>query len=442
MIELKTGFGRADITPDKLDISLNSIVRSTEIRQRITVSSVVISDGDNISIIICNDLRNSTAYIVDIIKRKINEMTGLPQGNVFVISTHNHSCPDVNFVDKRPDITDWFYRIYMPAMIKAVADSIADLKPTTVKSGVSEGDKSASYVRRYFRSDGEFWTVNMLSKSDAPITYHESEADRQLRAVRFCRDGGKDIVLVNYQVHAAHGASKNKGVVCADFVHKLREKTETENDVYVVYLQGGCGNINTFTKVKDEPFQETYDDVGETLATAVTAAINNATPQETGNLKIINSHYTAAVNHAKSHLAPKAEELMDEIYRNGIKDKDELMKLASEKGFASRYEAAAIIRRSKLEKTDDIPLSTLAFGDVAITFTPAEMFDINYMQIRDASPFKTTLTCGYTNGNVGYIPSAYGFSNGGYEVLQSSYIPGTAENCTIELIKQLRECKK
>ena len=77
-----------------------------------------------------------------------------------------------------------------------------------------------------------------------------------------------------------------------------------------------------------------------------------------------------------------------------------------------------------------------------MTFSPFEQFDTNCVQIRDASPFEFTLTVGYTNRRHHYLPSAYSFTNGGYECQQCYYIPGTGETVALEFLKQLKKAKK
>ena len=76
-----------------------------------------------------------------------------------------------------------------------------------------------------------------------------------------------------------------------------------------------------------------------------------------------------------------------------------------------------------------------------MTFAPFEQFDVNCQQIRAASPFKETLTVGYTNFRHHYLPSAYGFSNGGYEAGQCYYIPGTGEVVALEFLRMLKQSK-
>ena len=94
------------------------------------------------------------------------------------------------------------------------------------------------------------------------------------------------------------------------------------------------------------------------------------------------------------------------IRENGLDDKTG-REIYQEAGFSGRLDVSAVITKSQMEKTAQIPLSTLCFGDVGITFAPFEMFDTNCIQIRDASPFEFTMTVGYSNARHHYLPCAY-----------------------------------
>ena len=50
-----------------------------------------------------------------------------------------------------------------------------------------------------------------------------------------------------------------------------------------------------------------------------------------------------------------------------------------------------------------------------------------------------TFICAYTNGHYGYIPSEFGYSQGGYETSICKYISGTGEKCAEELLRLIRE---
>lgn len=433
MSEFYAGFGREDYTPDR-QVRLNSVRLSDQVVAPLMVTCTALSDGEKTVLIFSNDLRGSTTWLVNQIKTRVSESTGIPEEHIFVCATHNHSAPDVNYY-KDEVMADWLERIAFPAILTAAQNALADLAPCTLQSGKTDVPKVA-YTRRYFRQDGTFHGIHVIKVSDAPLARHETEADPELRLLRFVREGKRDIVIVNFQVHAATALSSTNHL-CADFITAVREDVESAREVSVMYLQGGCGNSNTYSKIDPDAPNDDYLLAGHRLAAGVLSILDTLSPIESGKLEVANGSYEAVVNHAKSHMAPLAVELFSQIEREGITTEKEKRALFQANGFASRYEAAAINRRSKMGKTGTIPLSALRFGDAAFTFSPGEYFDVLFRQIREASPCEATMTVGYSNGGVGYIPSANGFANGGYETLQCSYIPGTGESCVLELLKLL-----
>ena len=117
----------------------------------------------------------------------------------------------------------------------------------------------------------------------------------------------------------------------------------------------------------------------------------------------------------------------------------------AEKGFASNYEVSGIITRANLiaagTTTIPMPFTAVSIGDIAFTAAPYEMFDTNGVEIRNASPFEMTFTCSYTNGHMGYIPSAQAYPHGAYEVFVCKYRPGSGEEFAAEIVRLLNQCK-
>lgn len=431
------GFGREDYTPDR-QVRLNSVIMSEEVISSIMVTCTALSDGEKTVLIFSNDLRGVTAWLTERMKACASEATGIPEDHIFVCATHNHSAPDVNFHEEDV-MKDWLDRIAFPAVVKAAKSAVADLSPCTVKAGKTEVHKVA-YTRRYFREDGAFHGIHVIKTSDAPLARHETDADPELRVVRFARTGKKDVVLVNFQVHAATGLTASHNL-CADFITAVRDDVEAKEDVQVMYLQGGCGNSNTFSKLDPDAPNKDYLLAGHRIADGVLSILGDLEEVESGEIRLCSSVCEGVVNHARTHMAPLAKELYQQIKQEGIATEKEKRELFQANGFNSRYEASAILRRSKMDKTAPVRLYTLAFGDVGFTFSGGEYFDSLFRRIREASPYKMTVTVGYANGGLCYIPDSYGFSNGGYEPLQCNFIPGSGETFALELLRQLNTLK-
>ena len=441
MSNLQIGFARECYSPDTPQPQNGECLGSTVLTD-IYVTCVALSDGKEPALIFSNDIRNFSPQFVEAFRREVVEETGLDGDRVMICCTHNHSAPDNNYYQKREEVTDWVERICFPAVRRAAKAALADLTPVTrLVSGTSVVENVA-FVRRYFREDGILSSICKSTPfSKAPFARHETEADPELRALRFYREGKKDVVLANFQVHAATALNVHPDKICADFLHEFRRVTEESGEFTVCYLQGGCGNLNTYSKLDPDACNDDYDRAGRLIGEGVLRALENAEERRFDGFAVAKEIYVGNCNHTRDHLVEKAREARKKYRESGL-DREHGQYIFTEAGFESDHECAQIISKSELPKTREVPLCTVCFGDVGMTFAPFEMFDTNCKQIRDASPFEFTMTVGYTNFRHHYLPGAYGFSNKGYEALQCFFIPGTGETVALEFLKQLKQAKR
>jgi hypothetical protein len=63
-----------------------------------------------------------------------------------------------------------------------------------------------------------------------------------------------------------------------------------------------------------------------------------------------------------------------------------------------------------------VAVQALGIGDVAIIGMACEPFVKTGLEIKRRSSYRQTFVAGYTNGCVGYVPTASAYPHGGYEV--------------------------
>ncbi|MBQ3075997.1 MAG: hypothetical protein IJC26_08000 [Clostridia bacterium] len=439
MSNLQIGYAREIYSPDA-PMPQNSKRTGYTVLTDVMVTCVAMRRGDRTVLLFSNDLRGLSEPWVKAYRETVTEESGLDEEDILITVTHNHSGPDISYYHKRDDVADWVHRICFPAVRRAVRAALADLSPVTrVTSGIDHVE-NVTFARRYLREDGTFSGIQGSNGSDSPLSHHENEADTELRALRFYRDGKKDVVFTNFQVHAATALGAAHDVICSDFLHEFRRVAEESGEISVIYLQGGCGNLNTYSKLYPDACNKDYNRAGRLIAEGLLRALAKEEERDFDGFVLRKEYYTGIVDHTRDHLVEKAKAVQKIIRENGLDDKTG-REIYQEAGFSGRLDVSAIITKSQMEKTAQIPLSTLCFGDVGITFAPFEMFDTNCIQIRDASPFEFTMTVGYSNARHHYLPCAYSFTNGGYECQQCYYIPGTGETVALEFLRMLKQAK-
>ena len=437
MSNLKLGFAREEFTPD-FPVRMNSQCINNEVWHSIYAHALYFRDDNEQVLLINLDVRELYDHFLDPVRTIIANTTGVPYENIVFATTHNHSCPDVGASNSNESCIRWKNELGHPAIIRAAVAAVVDAKPVTGMVGGKATSPMINFVRRYQLEDGTWKGIATANTSTSPRVAHESDADLELRVVRLQREGGEDVILMNYQTHAAGALSKFQDKLNADFCGEMRDAVEEATGAVAVYLQGACGNTNYFTYLPEEKEkyeQRDYRDVGATLAKTALEALENATALPLGALKFRSEQLLCPVNHSLDHLAPIALEVAE------IADAQEREQAMHAAGINNRYELWAIINRSKMPLRSPVELCSIAVGEFAMAFCPHEMFDELGMRLRAISPYAMTFPCNYAQVYCGYMPSHRMVPHGEYEVNMCRFIPGTGETEILRLAAQLQDMK-
>ena len=383
------GYARVDVTPDPPMPTYDDRV-ALSVHDPIQLTCTALCDGEDVFLLLSVDLRGVPTSLTDDSVKIIEKAVGVPKEHVFLNATHTHSAPDNAKLDT-PELARWL-KIYYPKLSFVVEKAMRDLTSAEVYGGRSHTE-GITFVRRYLMADGTYQT-NPGSGSN--VVAHESDADTELRTLRFAREGKKDVLLVNYQTHYGGGQSIS-GQLSADFIHPFRETAEKELDVYFAYQQGAAGNLNFLSPFAGERLYPTFSDAIPAFMTTVKDALAGEVKLETGPMRSEASYYEGKTWNRETQI-PTGSTLTVRLY-------------------------------------------AISFGDVAFCSAPYEMFDTNGVEIREASPFAMTFVCAYTNGQHGYVPSALAFPHGAYEVSACAFVPGSGEEFAGELIRLLSLCR-
>ena len=356
------GFAKVDITPkesmplDGYDGLNESEFRwSTSVISRLYATCTAISDGEgNMVLLLTLDMLLAT--MADAMSQTVSKATGLPTSNILIHCTHTHSSVDIGVAD--PAVMSYLEQV-MKDVVDVAKSALADLKPVTnLETGFSRTAYSNS-VRHYLLTNGEYIAYTAAKLPSGATWYgYTSQSDNLLQAVKFSREGGKPIVLVNWQAHPC--ANVDRKSITADYPGVLREELEAKLDCHAVYIQGGAGNLMTGTELLSEKllFDRDFRQLGELLAETAIQALDNSRSEKFTRL------YTA----------------------------EKEMELANKYGDPRKF-----------------TLRCFSIGYFAFVTAPFEIFDTNAMAVKETSPFAMTFYASCCGGSNGYLPTPESF---------------------------------
>jgi neutral ceramidase len=314
----------------------------------------------------------------------------------------------------------------------ATAAGIASRKMAPVRMGSGRGVLEALSVNRRERL-GDGTTIIGWNR--------EGECDRSVSVLRFEHmDGSAAGTVVNFACHPVL-VGPDVSDATADYVGPLRSAVRAFTGADCLFLQGCAGNVVPLECLHEYAGPEV--DFGHRLALAALTARSEA---KTKRYRLERTEYRSAVPLARYRwidsgpiegcvdFAVKAVELpldphpsRDEIRRVREQLESRVEELKSEGAGPERWNPVDIhahwARNTESQIEDrsapaSIPtiVQVLRVGHAAIVGLPGEPFNEIGSRIKSASPAEFTITCGYSNDAVGYIPTSEEFPFGGYEV--------------------------
>lgn len=380
------GYGQADISP-LYSVYLRGYGdpqnerMMTEVLEPLYVSTVAITDEKNTTaIIITTDLLMSDKAIIDPLRKQISEEYNIPGDYIMFGASHNHS---------GPESTDTVYRVRLNEQILAsVKTAMEDRKPATMEKTFTR-PKGFNSVRHYLMIDGTFVGEGVGTYPKDQVYGHFKEPDNLLQLLRFKREGGIDIIMINWQGHPRGTDPFAYTAATSNYPGIMRTNMEEALNCKSLFFLGGSGDMNNNTQIPHEKIHADYIELGEALAEEAVKAAENFKPINTGDIQI-----------SKSFLDYSGKEA----------------------------DAGA-------------PLYAMSFGDFAIAFAPFEIFHMSAVGVKESSDFKMTFYSSCSNGSYGYLPTPPSFDwVHHYEVRITKYPKGTAELVESILTRLVADC--
>ena len=422
---LQVGYGKVNITPDysvPLSGYGNSSKRmSTGFRSYLYAICLAVSDGSNTVLLYSIDVGACYTPLVAM-RPNVADDLGFPIENVYFSCTHIHSGVDLDN-GAEPSINKYSAQLEK-WLVEAGELALADLNPATMQISTVQTE-GLNFVRRYVLADGTYNGGDIADKS--LLVGHETEPDRSLQLLKFCRADADDIVLANFQLHPHRDTTGNNYyALCSNIPGAFRDELEAQLDnTKVIYFTGASGNINGHSAIEAENITPDYKAQGIALAGYALQAENSYKQVEHGRVQISTEQVIATVDHSRDHQLIEAHLVWDRFIETN--DKPASNEYGRQFGFSSVHDASVVIQKAAMDETAKIDVHAISVGDVAFIAVPYEMFDTTGMHIKEQSPYKMTVVMYLTNEIYGYMPDADAIPHGLYEVDITKFVPGTAE---------------
>lgn len=418
-----------------------------EINGDIKVFVIAISDGEGNDILWINtDLIQVSAVNGEIMQNMINVATGVPIERIYISGNHSHSAPKFSGNSTNERVARYQEKFYN-ALTEVAVEAMADRKPATMETGSVETE-NLNFVKHYQYVDenGEtqYFGDNFGTAVYNETTTHTTEVDPTMHLLRFKREGCKDLVICNWRAHPHFTGGSKKYVLSSDYPGFFREAVEQQLGVDCVYFQGACGNVNSSTRLAEERRTTDVRTFGALLAGyAIEGLTNNMTAIESGTIKTQYYEYWGEINHTFDSLYVQAK-TVSSVW-SSTNSWDECRPHMTPYGIRSPYHANAIVANygRTTEKDGLLRMNAVSIGDsfAFVTF-PGELFDTISAQTEEGSPYATTMLIGYSNGHIGYLPSAYAFEYTSYETDITRFAEGTGEKVRDQYITMLEGLKE
>ena len=384
MGSLRAGFARADITPpvEMLNWTLTPARPYGEVHDSLYVRALVLADGRNRVVLIGWDLLDAREFAVGRVRVAISGATGIPEHNIIVQATHNHSGPKSEMgsepntarelrtsrpVQEGPAYRAWAARV-VKTCVAVVQNAEAALQPADLFMGRAfVGDWL--FNRRPIKADQT--VQSMLLPPDPYVLgggLRFGTVDPTLTVLSLRARTGRSIALLfHVPMHAVAVYSQYAGI-SADWPGRAADLIRTKAGCEAMFLQGCAGDI--------VPIRRGFEAV-DAMASAI------------------------------SDRAVAADKAAVKLIGGELRVKRAVIGLPA-------TEAAA---RDLGRKLIDAEVMQVTWGPLALVTLPGEPLLELSTAIQSRSPLPHTLVLGYANGRgIGYVGLPGGKAKGGYEM--------------------------
>lgn len=355
MSDLQIGHARACITPPVGVVMMGYGARSepsVAIHDDLYANAVALSDGVQRLVVLALDVCEMPLYTTHLLKGAIMEATGLEPDQILINTSHTHAGPEVGVTVGQDPLT-----LQEPAYFVAMAQQAAQ----ACRQALADLSAAAMRVGRAPVDVGASRRERTAEGTTIIGVNPDGPRLAEVTVWQFARAAKPDVVWWSLPLHGATVTWDNLQISAEWMGAAVRAFEADQDEAVAIFLQGCCGDQNPYRERNN--FSQ-MGEHGEAVAQALREAIRTAS-------EIV---ATPMCHSRRTVLLPSA--------RGGVQR---------------------------------LPVQGLRLGDAAFVSLAGEPFVAYALHAQGLRPGPATMVLGYTDGTVGYLPTADAFAEGGYE---------------------------
>lgn len=397
---MKAGAARICITPEQ-PICLAGYAARTGLSEGvyhdIYLRALALEGDGGTFVLLTADLVGFDPHTCELVKQRIQERSGIPPHAVLLNASHTHTAPEIRI--KGHKYVDLFDEAYSRDLVEKCAQVVAEAAARTVDVTLSYSKTSCALgVNRRLRTP----SGTDMRPNPGGIT------DPEVTILRVDRDDKTPLAVVFS--YPCHPTSIGGPLIGGDYPGFAEARIESSYlDCTALFVQG-CGgdqkvrNVDGRGAFKSGPVEDVRS-LGEELARAVLLAVGAGGAPVDGPL--VARMENVALPLQEPDLALAAQMLESGGNKFLVEWGREMLRIRDEGG--------------EFLKTRELTVHTLSIGDFVLVGLGGEIcvgYSLRFK--RELAP-RPCIIAGYSNGMIGYIPTASMMPEGGYEVNGSYY---------------------
>lgn len=443
--ELRAGAYAIDVTPEKFPVSVNGGFadrKGTSAHDPLHARCLVLDDGTTKLALVVVDSCMIPRELLDEAKKLAAKKTGIPATNILVSATHTHTAPTVAGVfGSDPDAG------YVAFLTAKIADGIekahALLAPAKLAWAVGE-EPNHVFNRRWklkpgvknldpFGGDTDKVKMNP-PRASMDLVEPAGPTDPRVTVLSVQSADGKPLALfANYSLHYVGDMPALSADYFGVFADLVGQKLKAGKGFVGALSNGTSGDVNNINFREPAPKRQPGErsrEVADAVAVAAAKSLDKAEYGSRVPLRAATKEIELGVRKPTADDVKRAEAILEKAKGRDLKTAEETY-------------ARETVLLAKYPDKVTVPLQVLAVGDAVVVAIPCEVFTQIGLDIKKASPFKTTCVVSLANGYFGYLPTPPQHALGGYETwrARSSFLEVDAsvkiEKAIGELLKDV-----